>query len=198
MDRADFEATAEAQIRVHDSETGGSSGVPVDGRWGQVAGRAGYRSGSPVVSARAQHRGRRFGQFVRQAGRGLRRGGTLASPVRYEVRSFSAEHREPVPGPGGSRARRSPSRWPRFSTRLWSPARGSPSRVRPRNTPRGQTSRGMRTASAVAVRPVRPALQYLLSYCITGLLLDLDPAWSCYCTAYPPAAPGRAGGRACG
>jgi tetratricopeptide (TPR) repeat protein len=30
MARADFQATAEAQIRVHDSETGGSSGVLVD------------------------------------------------------------------------------------------------------------------------------------------------------------------------
>ena len=55
MAGADFQAQADAEIRVHDSETGGSAGEP-GGRGvaaGQVAGRAGCRSGSPVASGRA-------------------------------------------------------------------------------------------------------------------------------------------------
>ena len=40
----------------------------------------GRRSGSPVASGGAERRGRRFGQLVQRAGRGLRRGGPLATP----------------------------------------------------------------------------------------------------------------------
>jgi hypothetical protein len=49
-------------------------------------------------------------------------------------------------------ATRSESRWPSFSTRLWSPARRSPSRVRLTSTPRGQPSHGMRTVSTARSR----------------------------------------------
>jgi hypothetical protein len=56
-------------------------------------------------------------------------------------------------------ARRSGSRWPSFSTRLWSPARRSRSRVRLTSTPRGQPSHGMRTVSTARSRDV-PAMHH--------------------------------------
>ena len=105
MQRADFEATADAQIRVHDAETGGSSGALVDVvllpdksrvERGVDPDRRWYLEGPSTGGGDSD-------SSVRRAGRGLRRGGTLASLLRYEVRSVSAEHREPVPGPGGSR-----------------------------------------------------------------------------------------------
>ena len=152
MAGADFQAQADAQIRAHDSETGGSAGslvdvvllpdesqvqrgVDPDRRWHlEGPGPGGGDSGSLF--------GPLGGDFA--AGHARASASETGSFFISGTSRTSARTRQ-------LSARRSGSRWPSFSTRLSRPTRRSPSRVRPSNTPKGQTSHGMRTTSTTTI-----------------------------------------------
>src|SRR5690242_20763870 len=103
MAGAEFTAAVDAQVRVYDAETGGSSGQPVDVALLPDKSRV-ERGVDP--DSRWHLEGPSTGAAIRTVSladwAGTSPRGALARLLRGEVRALPAEHREPLQGQDGS------------------------------------------------------------------------------------------------